>query len=173
MPLPQAKLELLFLSAQDGDQEAFSSLYQEHHKALLRYARTISNNASVAEDASQEAWLSFAKNIRKIRDPRAYKVWLYKLTRWRANDLSKRNANEVPSDDPHIESITTEDQQEISLTHEIKKLPTTERQIIQLFYLDELSTTEIAEALEIPQGTVKSRLYRARNLLKEKLKTSI
>lgn len=180
MPIAQAKLELLFLSAQDGDHEAFTRLYEEHHTALLRYARMLTPVGTIADDATQEAWINFAKNIRKVKDPRAYRAWLYKLTRWRVTDLARKHAKEVNELDSDLENhIVDADEtmsgadNNISLSDEIKKLPTTERQIIQLFYLDEFNTTEIAEALEIPKGTVKSRLYRARKLLKDKLQSTI
>lgn len=169
MPLSKAKLEFLFLSAQDGDHAAFSRLYEEHHSALLRYAQILTQDRTIAEDATQEAWINFSKNIRKIHDCRAYRSWLYKLTRWRVTDLARRHSRERVELDASTDESSMQMEDDDSLQSEIQKLPTIERQIIQLFYLEEFSVKEVSASLDIPVGTVKSRLSRARQMLKQKM----
>lgn len=169
----QAELDLLVLAAQNGNHRAFDLLVRHFHKSLVSFAVKMSKDVDLSHDAVQESWIKIAKNIRKLKDPRAFKSWIYRLVRWRILDLLKiRNRELLRTEavdenlltDPHSEH--SDDKDEASSL--ISQLPDTEREIIHLFYLDELRITEISIVLEIPIGTVKSRLNRARNLLREK-----
>ncbi len=122
----------------------------------------------------QDAWVKLSKNIRKLEDPRALRTWLYQLVRWSSLDILRKHNklaeyNELFDEELHS---NLDEQDEVlegdNLKTLIKRLPIIEKQIIQLFYIDELNLTEIANILDVPIGTVKSRLNRARNLLKEK-----
>ncbi len=169
----QAEQDLLVLSAQNGNHKAFDVLVRHFHKPLVSFAVKMSRDVELSHDAVQESWIKTAKNIRKLKDPRAFKSWIYRLVRWRILDLLRiRNRDSLRTEtidesllaDPHSEH--SDDKEEaVSL---VSQLPDTEKEIIHLFYLDELRITEISIVLEIPVGTVKSRLNRARNLLREK-----
>ena len=172
--MQQAELELLLIDAQNGDQQAFEKLYRAFNPALTRYARRLCLDVSMAEEASQDAWLSFAKNLRRIRDPRTFRSWLYQKVRWRISDLSRNLASKV-THEPLEENLNYFDTEEIGGRNDLRvaidKLPPLERHMIYLFYLDELKLNEIATVLGIPVGTVKSRLNRARNLLAGKIES--
>ncbi|MBL4827395.1 MAG: sigma-70 family RNA polymerase sigma factor [Spongiibacteraceae bacterium] len=169
----QAEEDLLLLAAQDGNQKAFHMIYQKYQKPLLRYAFKICNDRGLSQDAAQEAWLKLARNIRKIHDPRALRSWLYKLVHWSSIDLM-RKANRCQENEAIFEEERYTSTNEINLSDPdklklaINRLPSTEKQIVHLFYLDELTINEIAIVLRIPGGTVKSRLNRARKLLKQR-----
>ncbi|MGJ8682597.1 RNA polymerase sigma factor [Paraglaciecola sp.] len=175
----KAEEDLLVLAAQKGNQDAFRVLFQRHHKALLRFAYKLCQDQELAKEATQEAWIKSSKTIFKLKDPRAFKSWLYRLTRWRIIDLVRQ----VKTRDKLIESTAAYDDlpdgvddidvnikqgNTDSLIQAIDTLPTTERHMIHLFYLDEMSVAEVSVVLEIPIGTVKSRLNRARHLLRQK-----
>ena len=169
----QAEEDLLVLAAQSGNQKAFNLIYKNYHKALLRFAYKISGDQEIAQDAVQEAWIKTSSGIRKINDPRAFRGWLYRLVRWRTTDLLRqtsrhKNDTEVFDDDKHGESLEASVNQSDELNAAINRLPPLEKQMVHLFYLDELKVGEIAMVLDIPGGTVKSRLNRARKLLKQK-----
>jgi RNA polymerase sigma-70 factor (ECF subfamily) len=171
--MQQAEEDLLILAAQDGSQKAFNLLYRRYHKSLLRYAWKVCDDREIARDAVQEAWLKFAGNIRKLEDPRAFRSWLYRQVRWCAIDLLrvvKRHSEnaEIFEEELHADARDSgsEDKGELKLA--IKRLPAIEKQMIHLFYLDELKVSEIAVVLDIPVGTVKSRLKRARDLLRQR-----
>lgn len=181
--MQQAEEELLIIAAQAGNQKAFALIYKNYQQSLLRFAFQLCGNSDLAQDAVQEAWIFISKNLRKVHDPRAMKSWVYQQVRWRTLDLIRKNNKNQQVNEEFEESkcfaeseyiadsISTENNElenENSLLEAIKKLPPTEKQMIYLFYLDELKIVEIAEILNIPNGTVKSRLNRARKLLKQK-----
>ncbi|TQV88309.1 RNA polymerase sigma factor [Aliikangiella coralliicola] len=171
--MQQAKEDLLVMAMQNGNQKAFRVIYQRYQKPLLRFAFKLCSDQELATDASQETWIKCSNSIHKLRDPRAFRSWLYKILRWKIGDLIrqkirfdenfetlKEGINDCPQDGE------PEDTSELTLA--INRLPSLEKQIIHLFYLDEMKLAEVAAILEIPIGTVKSRLNRARKMLKQK-----
>lgn len=105
--------------------------------------------------------------------------WLYQLVRWRSLDIirkqNKTNITDEQYDEQQHQTADSEGVEEKGntgvgegLRAAIDRLPSIEKQMIHLFYIDELKIIEISKVLNIPSGTVKSRLNRARNLLKEK-----
>lgn len=123
----------------------------------------------IAQDAVQDAWLAMASALRRLREPGAFRVWMYRQVRWHILDSLRRQGRNVPL----IDQAQADDclhllDERRDMVRALNRLPQNERQIIQLFYLDELSVSEIALVLGIPKGTVKSRLHRARGLLQQK-----
>lgn len=174
----QAKEDLLVLAAQNGNQKAFNLICQRYHKLLLRYAFRICNDKETAKEATQDSWIKISKNIRKLNDPRALRSWLYRTVRWRTVDLmrdAKRYRSHESQFDEEVHGETKDEDncgsEELALA--INRLPSVEKQMIHLFYLDELRISEISAVLNIPGGTVKSRLHKARKLLKEKFDINI
>ncbi|MCF2946927.1 RNA polymerase sigma factor [Paraglaciecola aquimarina] len=177
----QAEEDLLVMAAQQGNQQAFSLLFQRHQQALVRFAFKLSNDREIAKEATQEAWIKSTKTILKLRDPRAFKSWLYRLTRWQTIDLIRQSMGRHKLIDPNIEqddmdcipddkqlNEDKDQDQAMSIMEAIDKLPGIEKHMIHLFYLDDMTVAEVSVVLEIPVGTVKSRLNRARQLLKQK-----
>lgn len=169
----RAHEDLLVMAAQNGDTRAFETLFRVYNPALKRFAYRLCSDEQLAIDAVQEAWITLSKTLRRLRDPRGFRIWAYKTVRWRTTDMARRlppksepldslpeNAAATPSSEP----IATSDQLAVLL----KALPVGERQILALFYLEEMKITEIAAVLDIPVGTVKSRLNTARTHLREK-----
>ena len=169
----QAEEDLLVIAAQDGNQKAFRLLYDRYHRQLLRFAYQISRDQEIAQDAVQECWIKSANTIRKLNDPRAFRSWLYQMVKWRTTDLLRAVSRQLKDGEAfdeaqHSNGDDNIDDEKEELNAAINRLPSLEKQMITLFYLDELSIAEIAQILEIPAGTVKSRLNRARDLLKQK-----
>ncbi len=169
----QAELDLLVLTAQSGNQQAFGLLFKFYHKPLIGFALKLSSDSELSKDAVQDAWIKAAKNIRQLKDPRAFRSWIYRLVRWKLTDLLRKRSREdcqleqlnEETASNLVENNTNEDE---TLSTALSRLPDIEKQIIHLFYLDEMKTAEISIILEIPAGTVKSRLNRARQMLKQK-----
>lgn len=168
----QSEEEFLVLSAQGGDRQAMDMLYRHYNQRLLRYAYKICGTRDMAQEVVQEVWIRALKTLTRLEDPRAFRSWLYKLAHWRAIDLLRTTSRycEYPQEPLHtatsMPEVTGDDADE--LRQAINRLPQVERQIIHLFYLDELQVKEVALVLGIATGTVKSRLNRARRLLKER-----
>jgi len=173
MKTNQAELDLLVLTAQNGNHRAFGLLVELHHKPLVGFAYKLSNDNELANDVVQESWIKAAKNIRKLNDPRAFKSWIYRLVRWKLLDMLRRKSRESIqleelNEDSTSSILDGDSSEDETLSIAIKRLPDLEKQIIHLFYLDEMKIAEISTILEIPAGTVKSRLNRARQMLKQK-----
>ena len=173
----QAELDLLVLAAQQGNNKAFGFLFKHFHQPLIGFAFKLSNNKDFANDAVQDTWIKVSKNIRQLNDPRAFRSWLYKLLRWRIIDYQRKLAKESISidddskfNDSNEEAIYLEEhpQKDETLVMAIERLPAIEKQMIHLFYLQELTISEISIVLDIAAGTIKSRLNRARKMLKQK-----
>jgi len=166
----QALDEYQVLLAQDGDRRAFELLYKRWHPRLLRFAFRQIGNADAAKDVMQDAALTIAKNIGRVKDPSRFSSWAYTIVRRRAADYiaravkNRRLVSEMAELPPATETVSLDEQ--LSLKQGLAKLPPTDRMILSLFYTDGMTGAEIAAGMGIPIGTVKSRLFAARAKLK-------
>jgi len=153
--------------AADGDLRAFDLLYRRWHPRLLRLAMRLTGNADEARDVMQDAAFTIARDIHKLRDPARFSAWAYTIVRRRAADhiaRAVRSRNAVSELDPPITDHDPE--QAMSLRQALSRLPDVDRLMLTLFYVDGLRGTEMAAALGVPLGTLKSRLFTARKKLK-------
>ena len=167
----QAQIDLLVLEAQSGNKEAFECLVVIFHPQMVNFACNLSGNHALAKDAAQDVWINISKKLSTLKDPQAFKSWIYSALRWRVLDLLKVKSYKFETIDG-IDRGVELDESEIEnkqLRRLINGLPERDRTVIYLYYLAEFSLTEIAMVLEIPIGTVKSRLSRARANLRQKL----
>lgn len=172
MQTNRAKEDLLVISAQNGDHRAFEALYRMHNSALQRFAYRLSGDETLALDAVQDAWLTLSRSLRKLRDPRGFRVWAYKTVRWRVTDRARQRGAATKSlEDVAEVAVETREPDATSgqIASHLAALPTEERQVLALFYLDELKMAEIAGILEVPLGTIKSRLNRAKARLRQQM----
>lgn len=172
--MDRAKEDLLVLAAQTGDARAFEALFRIHNDALRRFAYRLSGDETLATDAVQEAWITLSKSLKGLRDPRGFRVWAYKTVRWRTVDMARKRGQPAASIDDVSELLLTNGETEPDATsgqlaRHMAALKAGDRQLLALFYLEELKLTEIAGILEVPVGTVKSRLNRARAHLKDRM----
>lgn len=172
--MEQAKEDLLVMSAQNGNTRAFNVLFKRYHAPLLRFALKLCSNESMAQDAVQEAWIKCASSIKRLNDPRAFKSWMYRAVRWRAIEQARKlRSDESSLEDVSSAQLVAESQSSDCAGDELKllisELADIDQQAIHLFYFEEMKISEIAIVLEIPPGTVKSRLNRARKQLRKKL----
>ncbi|MFN2334936.1 MAG: RNA polymerase sigma factor [Wenzhouxiangellaceae bacterium] len=170
--MKQAEHDMLVIDAQDGSGRALDALVRHHHRKLLRFAYSLCRDTALAQDAVQDAWIKVVGRLRSLDDPRAFRGWIYHAVRWRVLDLLKRSHR----DDRSLEDVDAESQsvvgdlardRRIDLDAAIAGLAKGDRETLQLFYVSGLSVPEIAVVLDIPAGTVKSRLHRARNQLRQ------
>ncbi|MDQ7048505.1 MAG: sigma-70 family RNA polymerase sigma factor [Enterobacterales bacterium] len=172
----QAGQDYCVLQAQNGQPRAFYLLFRHYQKPLLSFALKICDRQDIAADACQETWIKIARNIQQIKDPRAFKSWLYKTLKWKLLDLIKSESkhptenHNQPNQVAPIETMHHENTHP-TLQQAVDCLPSIEKQIIHLFYYESMSIKEIAHILKLATGTVKSRLFRAREQLKQKYLT--
>jgi RNA polymerase sigma-70 factor (ECF subfamily) len=160
--------KMLVLKAQTGDVSAFAALYRAYHPSLVNFARRLSQDPYLSEDAVQEAWITISKTLHRLDNPSRFRSWVFKTVRWRLIDVSRKKGKQLTALDDL--DFGVEAPQNLHLDKEdlcrlIQKLPVIEREAVYLFYLEGFSLQEISEVLNIPSGTVKSRLSRARHNL--------
>lgn len=172
--------ELLVLSCRSGSKQAFAALHQRWHKKLLAHAGHLLGRArhDRAEDVCQETWLAIARGIDALSEPGRFRAWAYSIVTRRVADLQRSlgRAARVQSEleQESVNRAQAADDQDPdpakeSLRLALETLSSEDRALLRLFYLEELSVAETAEALHIPTGTVKSRLFHARQRLRRAL----
>jgi RNA polymerase sigma factor (sigma-70 family) len=179
----------LVIQAVNGDQKAYSELLVRYRDAIYFMLLKMVNNSTDAEDLTIEAFGKAFKNLNQYTPNFAFSTWLFKIAsnncidfirKKKANTLSLDQASpledairmSIPSDtlDPEEHLITK--QKEVLLRNIVSKLKPRYRKLIELRYFQELSYEEISVELELPIGTVKAQLFRARELLYNILKNT-
>lgn len=176
IPDPDARAdELLAIRCQLGERAAFDDLIERWHGPLWRYVRRLVVNEEEAADTLQDAWLRVLRALPGLRDPARLRPWLFGIARRTVMDrLRRRYAEPAPAslegrDLPGVEDPRPMEEDLDLMREELAGLPLVEREVLVLFHLRELTLAQVAEALAVPVGTVKSRLFRARRLLRERL----
>ena len=167
----QAQQDLLVLEAQNGNRKAFECLVAYFHPQLINFAWNLSGNQELSKDAVQDVWIKMSKKLGRLDDPRAFKSWIFRALRWRVLDLIKAKSYQFqPIEDTDL-SIELDESfiERKQIRQTIQKLPVQDRTVVYLFYMVELSLAEIAQVMDIPVGTVKSRLNRSRANLRQQL----
>ena len=156
-----------------------SQLVDQHYESVFRFAYRLSGTSHEAEDISQQAFLDAQRKLDTLRDPDKVRAWLFmivrNLYRRRIRDRVTRGefALEVLADpidqkrdsDKRVEQALDSE----SLQQVLNELPEEFRSVLLLFYFRELSYREIAEQLDVPIGTVMSRLSRGKKQLRERI----
>lgn len=165
--------------AQAGDQRAFRSLAQLHSEPLLRCAITFTRDRQLAEDIVQETLLEAWRSIGRFDGRCRFSTWLYGILRHRYLKATRRlsrvgmmgvSLEDVPSllqssDDPLRDSQRSEDAAHIRQV--VAALPDEHRQVIELRFFADLTLDDISASLDVPLGTVKSRLHNGLEKLRQ------
>ena len=169
--------EYLVLQAQAGVPLALSRLVELRGPKLLSHATRLLGHPEDARDVVQDAWVEIMRGLKGLREPRAFAAWSTRIvTRRCARDISgnikRRNlgesvwsAGQIP-----VEQAAEPEDHTAAVRHAIAALSPAHSATIALFYLEEMSLAEVSVALDIPLGTVKTRLMHARDKLKHALK---
>lgn len=160
--------------AKRGDKEAFCNLIRINKIALYRVAKSILNNEDDIEDAVSEAVLKAYKNIKTLKHEEFFKTWVIRIVINESNNLYKKRIKEISVDKEHFKNIEiNDDYRDLSLYNAINSLDDDLRTTTILFYFEDMKYKDIAKVLNVKEGTIKSRLSRAKeklyNILKEEL----
>ena len=171
-----AEDELLAVRCQLGEPPAFEQLVDRWHPPLWRYLRRLTGDDDTAAETLQDVWLRVLRGIARLREPARLRAWLFGIARRAVMDRLRERyaAPEIAAADLDDVAAPEADEDDTGgelalLQRELSRLPLLEREALTLFYLRELSLAEIAAVLGVPVGTVKSRLFRARRLLREQM----
>lgn len=135
---------------------------------LYHISKSILKNDCDCADAVQEAITTAYSKLHSLRDDRYFKTWLCRILIHECYRICRANKKVVPLED-YLEAESPSEQQDPDLYHAVMELDTRLRLVVVLHYIEGFPVREIAEALKIPEGTVKSRLSRARMELKTEL----
>ena len=166
--------EYLVVAARAGDRRAFTDLYHRWQRKLVAHAWRLTGSDDAARDAVQAAWLEIARGLGRLEDERAFPAWAYRIVSRRcARDIdASRRRRELsqavmaePEPDPFEADLEAHDEAR-RLHLAIRRLSPDQRAAIALFHFEGLGVAEIAVALDVPAGTVKTRLMHARRTLR-------
>ncbi len=167
--------QYLVTFARLGDRGAQEQLVTRYQKKFLGHAYRLLGDAEQAKDAVQDGWIDILRGLPKLQDDSAFPAWAFRIiTRKCAKHITGLQKNRVilhaMSDEPgpdHVAEDEIERAADRKPLHEaLAKLPAEHRGAVALFYLEEMSVAEVAVSLDIPVGTVKSRLMNARKKLR-------
>ncbi|MGB5872024.1 MAG: RNA polymerase sigma factor [Albidovulum sp.] len=161
--------DYLVILAQQGNRAALGKLADLRGPRLLAHATRLLCNREEARDAVQDAWVEILRGLPSLTEPRAFAAWAMRIvTRRCARDIrGKQRQRQLAAEYSADVETTTEpkggkaaDAQ--SVRNAIAALPPEQAATIALFYLEDMSVAEVSVALDVPQGTVKTRLMHAR-----------
>lgn len=162
---------------QSGNTQALTELVKRWHKPFCQKAYWIVKDADLSKDIAQESWKSIIVKIHNLKDPTKFSSWALRIVYSKSIDVIREsNAKRLK-----LEAFAVTENQKVNQTEDnnhlknellkgIRSLPVNQQQVIRLFYVENYSLKEISEILKIAKGTVKSRLFHAREKLKHMLK---
>jgi RNA polymerase sigma-70 factor (ECF subfamily) len=167
----------LIIQYREGNPSVLAELVKRYHKVFCEKAYWITKDKEIAKDIAQESWIIIINKLHALENADSFKSWALRIVYTKAIDALKRRNKENKNLESTviIESGTQSSEDEsklnqIALLKAIRKLSKEKQDIIRLFYAEEYSIIEISAFLKIPIGTVKSRLFKAREKLKLILK---
>jgi RNA polymerase sigma-70 factor, ECF subfamily len=179
--------DILIKAHLKGDPNAFEVLFKKYREQVARLVYSIAKDDSLVDDIVQEVFLLVYRHLAKFRQHAAFKTWVYRITvnealrqlgrmkRWQPLPEGDFEPSRLPStlvvfengDSP--ERVLIDGEQKRLVQHALDEIKPHHRMILVLYYLEDLSVQEIAQVLEIPEGSVKSRLFYARDSLRKVL----
>jgi RNA polymerase sigma-70 factor (ECF subfamily) len=166
--------ELLVLKCQQGSKDAFDELVERWQKRLWHYAFQLTGSDAAAWDIVQEAWVGIINGIRKLGDTAVFPRWAFRILNNKCADwLRKQHLQSRLSDQLANQTQDESDEKQNgsekaeSLQAAVEKLSPQRRALLALRYREGFDISQIAEILCIPEGTVKSRLHRTLERLRQ------
>ena len=164
-------------AAQRGEKRAFVEIVARHQAVVCGVALGILGEFALAEDAAQEAFVTAWRRIQDLREPEKLRAWLIRIARNTALGQRRRTrefdpltaADDPPDEDPTPDGALVSDEEAALVREALERLPELLRLPMVLFYRQEQSVREVAEALELSEDAVKQRLARGREILRDRL----
>jgi RNA polymerase sigma-70 factor (ECF subfamily) len=183
--------ELVIKASQDNNQQAFAELLSRYRDSIYYTFFKMVRNEEDAEDLTIETFGKAFRNLHKYQPDFAFSTWLFKIATNNGIDFLRKKrlkttsidkefhsddgdsfALEIKASDPDPEDILIKDQKKEILKSVVDQLKPRYKILIELRYYEELSYEEISEKLQLPLGTVKAQLFRAKDLLYQIVKNN-
>lgn len=163
-----------------GDKKALATLVKRWHKLFCDKAYWMVKDKDAAKDIAQESWTVIISKMEGLKTPKQFKFWAYRIvinksTDWlRVQSKNQKNTSNYNANLSSEEEVIIDDSAlKNRLLKAIQELPEGQKAVIKLFYLKSYSIKQISDMLDISAGTIKSRLFHAREKLKETLKRNL
>lgn len=190
----QVDISELVRRVKDGDDEAFGMLVEQYQDNIYGYVFRMLHDPEEAEDVAQEVFIRAYQNLAGFRETASFKTWLYRIATNLAIDAARARKSrraetfsldepvatdegelqrQVPADRPGPAGLAESSELQQLVAAAIAQLSAKLRTVITLYDIEGLSYKEIAEVLGCPVGTIKSRLFNARNQLRDELEEKI
>jgi RNA polymerase sigma-70 factor (TIGR02954 family) len=160
----------LIKKAQKGNIASFELLITNHRQAMYYMSKTILKNDEDCADAIQESVIKAFLNIHKLKEPTYFKTWLLRIVMNECYQLIRKSINVIPLDSILEPAYDQSMSEHLEMEEALNQLSNEQRQLLLLFYTVGLSIKEITEVLDLPENTVKSKMHRARQKMKDYLK---
>jgi len=169
--------ELIVVRCQLGERPAFDELVERWHLRLWRYVRCMVERREQAEEAVQETWVRVLRGLPTLREPGRFGPWFFGIAhRVLMDRLRTKYTSTFEETSPDmlagLDEVPGFDDEDVARLHDgLCRMPLLEREVLTLFYLEGLSLHEVAVVAAVAEGTVKSRLHRARRMLRGVIET--
>lgn len=171
------QLEIIVLRCQNGETDAFEELFERYQPRLKYYIRRLDETGTNTDDMLQDIWLTVFRKIHKLKDARSFPIWLYRIARNKVYGRFRQKQKfvrlpeeehlpELDSDEPVFSADDAE-----RLHKALNNIQPYHREVITLCFLEQLSYQAIAEIVGCSLGTVKSRIYYAKESLRKELES--
>jgi len=166
--------EYLVASARTGDRKAFELLARRWQGKLVAHAWRLTGDVDLAREAAQEGWIEIVRGLGRLRDERAFPAWAYQIVSRRcARRIGRLQRDRALAAAAAAEPVGDSAAPELGdgpamarLRAALGGLPPEQRAAVGLFYLEDMGVAGTAIALNVPAGTVKTRLMHARRKLR-------
>ncbi len=174
--------EYLAAAARAGDRRAMERLATRWSPKLFRHAYKLTGDIEMARDAAQDGWADIISGLPRLSDAALFPSWAFRIVTRRCADAIRRAQRRrrtiaafalEPTPEGASENAVESHTDGAPLRRALASLPADQRAAIALFYGEDLSVAEIAAALAVPAGTVKTRLMHARRKLREALEPAL
>ena len=171
----EKRLEKIVHRCRDGERTAFEELFEIYQPRLKYYVRRLDNGGSNIDDTLQEIWLTVFKKVHKLKDARAFAVWLYRIARNKVYDEFRNKErfvrlpeeDEIPVSGDNEPTFDANDAEKLHAA--LNKLKPYHREVLTLNLIEQMPYQSIADVLGCSIGTVRSRVFYAKKSLRQEM----
>lgn len=171
------------INAIENTEELIDEIMNKYGQEILQLAFSYVKNKEIAEDLTQEIFVKCYKSLHTYKGKSTYRTWLWRIAANHCKDYLKSwyNKNVFTTDyqpiydcvqSESVEQTVIQDEEDNQLAAAVMELPIDYREVIYLFYFEDMSIREISSVIEVKENTIKTRLKRAKELLKERLEAN-